>query len=341
MRKYHYKGSKFHELTDNYSLRRFIAKKLDEFKGLSGVTIKKRLAVVNKKLKKEHYDKYEKEFIDFINSLYRKDSIDKLNNVLIDLDDYRLKSRTDVDLEDLVRKGLRSVIFDYYSNLNFNARHALKVKLDDFWKYMTDIKITHKRNESKHPQIHTHLASSTDRTIKQHKSHNKKVATSNTHKVVRQHALRTTPSSDESKDEFGSDQSIPQSDFDTTTTRKRMSFMTLYPAFIAGWSASEESVGKKETKKHKRRKNKRTTEEMRTLRQMYVEKHLDLKYNPYAYDHLTTQVKNKIKRGKKRTTTKSSTTKHLRRHTRSKRLNVVTMRPYTAGNTRQFEQFDK
>ncbi|CAB3238312.1 unnamed protein product [Arctia plantaginis] len=132
-KKYHYKGCKFYELIENYNLRRFLAKKLDEMKHTPADVMRRSLKAFASKIEEEKYDTNEKELIEYINSLYGQRSIELFNNILGSLDDYGLKANKNMNLSKIISAGIRSTVFDYYTELNRNARMALKTKLIEFF----------------------------------------------------------------------------------------------------------------------------------------------------------------------------------------------------------------
>ncbi|CAB3251215.1 unnamed protein product [Arctia plantaginis] len=134
IRKYNYKGCKFHELLENYNLRRFLSNMISKLQNQSGATIKNSLEVIANKIEDDKFNKNEKNLVDFINSVYRQDSVKKFQNFLTQIDTYKLNSDTkDRNLVKIIKEGVRSIIFDYYSQLNNNARNALKHQVNDFW----------------------------------------------------------------------------------------------------------------------------------------------------------------------------------------------------------------
>lgn len=131
-KKYHYKGCKFYELIENYDLRKFLANKLDELRHTPANETRRSLKDFASKIEEEKYNTNEKELIDYINSLYGEKSIELFNKIISGLDDYRLKPTRDINLSKIINAGIRSIVFDYYTELNRNARVALKIKLNEF-----------------------------------------------------------------------------------------------------------------------------------------------------------------------------------------------------------------
>lgn len=136
IRKFNYKGCKFHELLENFNLRTFLSNMLSDLQNQSGVAIKNSLEAVANKIKQEKFNKNEKDMIDLINSVYRQDSVGKFQNFLAQIDSFK-QSSDKTGLMNIIKEGLRSIIFDYYSQLNNNARNALKHEVNDFWNYLS------------------------------------------------------------------------------------------------------------------------------------------------------------------------------------------------------------
>ncbi|PZC72184.1 hypothetical protein B5X24_HaOG211774 [Helicoverpa armigera] len=145
-------------------------------------------------LKEEMYDDNVKEFIDHVNSLYKDDSKEKFQKVLNELEQYGVKSkRTDDKLEKIIRDGLRSVIFDHYTNLNVNIRRKLKTKIDKFWSKFRNIKSEKNSEESKDDSDATELKNK-PKTLK----NNAKVGVGKGKLSKRDRKIRDILSSDES-----------------------------------------------------------------------------------------------------------------------------------------------
>ncbi|XP_047039652.1 uncharacterized protein LOC124644383 [Helicoverpa zea] len=158
IKKYHYRGCKFYELTDNLDTRRLLDAELSFIKGKPMPMTKVNLNALSYILKEEMYDDNVKDFIDHVNSLYKDDSKEKFQKVLNELEQYGVKSkRTDDKLEKIIRDGLRSVIFDHYTNLNVNIRRKLKTKIDKFWSKFRNIKSEKNSEESKDDSDATEL----------------------------------------------------------------------------------------------------------------------------------------------------------------------------------------
>lgn len=133
--KYHYNGCKFHELTDNDALKKFINSQLADIKNIPADNIREKISKLSSHIENTKYNLREKEFTYYIDSLYKHDSVKKFNKFLIDLDKYRLKAKTNLDLNKIIRNGLRSIIFNHYTKLDYNTRASLKLKLHQYAAY--------------------------------------------------------------------------------------------------------------------------------------------------------------------------------------------------------------
>nr|XP_049695972.1 uncharacterized protein LOC110381790 [Helicoverpa armigera] len=194
IKKYHYRGCKFYELTDNLDTRRLLDAELSFIKGKPMPMTKVNLNALSYILKEEMYDDNVKEFIDHVNSLYKDDSKEKFQKVLNELEQYGVKSkRTDDKLEKIIRDGLRSVIFDHYTNLNVNIRRKLKTKIDKFWSKFRNIKSDKNSEESKDDSDATELKNK-PKTLK----NNAKVGVGKGKLSKRDRKIRDILSSDES-----------------------------------------------------------------------------------------------------------------------------------------------
>lgn len=140
IRKYHYRGCKFYELMDNYEFRSLMAKKLDLMKRKPTAVLKADINEVVNVLGNVK-DKNIKEMLDYINSLYGEDDREKFNKVISDLNDYgksrskRLKNY----LVKVIRNGVRTIVFDHYTDLNINVRREFKKELAIFLKKVIEL----------------------------------------------------------------------------------------------------------------------------------------------------------------------------------------------------------
>ncbi|CAH0698158.1 unnamed protein product [Spodoptera exigua] len=121
---------------DSYELRSLIGSTLDLIKGKPVKVIKAYINVFVDMLKEENYDRSAKEIVDYINSLYGQDSKSKLIKVLRDIDNYGkpTSEKNRNSLVRIIRKGIRSIIFDHYTQLNPKTRKELKEKIEAYMK---------------------------------------------------------------------------------------------------------------------------------------------------------------------------------------------------------------
>ncbi|CAH1642635.1 unnamed protein product [Spodoptera littoralis] len=136
VRKYHYRGCKFHDLMENFEIRSLLGSAFDLIKNKPVQVIKAYMNVLADTLKDKSYDINVKEIINYINSLYGTESKNKLTKFLQELDNYgkgtsKKKHNT---LARILREGIRSIIFDHYTELNPNARRELKAKIEMYLK---------------------------------------------------------------------------------------------------------------------------------------------------------------------------------------------------------------
>ncbi|KAH9639444.1 hypothetical protein HF086_002133 [Spodoptera exigua] len=131
---YHYRGCKFSELTKNHETRRVLQAKLNLISGLPVSQTRTNINAFADILRHEKYNEKVKDFVDFINSLYGPETVDKFEKILDELEYYSKPKvrRLESNLAKVVQDGLRTLIFDYYTNLHVNAKIALKEKYRRF-----------------------------------------------------------------------------------------------------------------------------------------------------------------------------------------------------------------
>ncbi|XP_035457746.2 uncharacterized protein LOC118281265 [Spodoptera frugiperda] len=135
IRKYHYRGCKFHELMENYEIRSLLRYAFDLISGKPVQVIKAYMNVLADTLKDESYDDNVKEIVDYINSLYGAKAKDKLTKVLQEIEDYgKATPKKKHAASRILKEGIRSIIFDHYTALNPNARRELKSKIELYLK---------------------------------------------------------------------------------------------------------------------------------------------------------------------------------------------------------------
>ncbi|KAJ0169547.1 hypothetical protein K1T71_014732 [Dendrolimus kikuchii] len=115
-------------------MRRSLGEVLDNMKNIEVNKAKAGFKGFIDRLSKSKQTTQTADFHNYVNSLYaNKDKffkrfINSFNQVL------GRSKRTNMDLIRIIREGLRSIIFDHYSNLNVNARRELVVKIQALWK---------------------------------------------------------------------------------------------------------------------------------------------------------------------------------------------------------------
>uniref|UniRef100_A0A2A4JH51 Uncharacterized protein n=1 Tax=Heliothis virescens TaxID=7102 RepID=A0A2A4JH51_HELVI len=142
MRKYHYRGCKFYEITENPETRKQLAAILELIRAKPIAETEANISILAKIIKDENYSRKVKEFVDYINSLYIQDGEEKFAKILSALRNYRgLKYKRKGDnLSEIIKEAVRSVIFDHYTDLNANARRELKGKIELLWETPRKIK---------------------------------------------------------------------------------------------------------------------------------------------------------------------------------------------------------
>lgn len=133
IRKYHYKGCKFYELLENNKARQYISRKFEEFRNHPPKKLRKVLNKIQKKLQNTKSKKV-KAIINLINSLYRLDSQSKFQTFIDNLEAYKTKRKNAIaiDLNKIIKNGIRALIFDHYTNLNPNVRQDVKFQVSAF-----------------------------------------------------------------------------------------------------------------------------------------------------------------------------------------------------------------
>ncbi|XP_075989846.1 uncharacterized protein LOC142985515 [Anticarsia gemmatalis] len=140
-RKFDYTGCKFNELSDLTGLAEVMDHRLYRLQDLPPNGIRNFLARVTNRLTESHKDN-ERNMIRYINFIYSLLPVEKYNIVLGNLDKYRVGAKNNAVLRLIVRKGLRSLVFDYYSVLIDETRLHLK---DTLYKYWNNLIVNHKQ----------------------------------------------------------------------------------------------------------------------------------------------------------------------------------------------------
>ncbi|XP_028157055.1 uncharacterized protein LOC114350440 [Ostrinia furnacalis] len=222
MRKYHYKGCKFHELVEDINVRRFMADNLEKMKNAPAKVVKDELKKMLRKFEDENMGLMQKTVMDYVNTLYGAKSDAKFKEVLNNLALYKSKSkRSSVNLVKVVRDGIRSIIFDHYSSLEPQRRRDLKIKLETFW------------NDFGHPERSHHYVwqfrpFNNDETKKKENHVEGEESAS--------YELKTTPKRHKhakNVPKHKPDRKVKRErERDDETTRRRLTFITLYPESI-------------------------------------------------------------------------------------------------------------
>lgn len=117
---------------------------MDEVKKTSPKKIRRDLDGILKVLQERKYGGKQAEHIKFLNSIYGTESTLKFATILNNLQQYQANTRKSyLDLLSVVRTGIRSIIFDHYSNLSNDVRKELKLKLESYWTDNMNNKINH------------------------------------------------------------------------------------------------------------------------------------------------------------------------------------------------------
>uniref|UniRef100_A0A2A4J3Q7 Uncharacterized protein n=1 Tax=Heliothis virescens TaxID=7102 RepID=A0A2A4J3Q7_HELVI len=293
LKKYHYRGCKFYELTDNLDTRRLLDAKLGSIKGKPNAVTKANLNALAYLLKEEIYDDNVRDFLDHVNSLYNDDSKEKFQKVLHDLEQYRSKSkRTNIALVKIVRDGIRSVVFDHYTNLDVNTRRELKNKIDKFWSKFKrnnlgsgekndDNKTVEIKNKKKTPKSSENkpIASKEDKLRKRDKK-NKKTPTSDdslnvesTIKTVKSEETNQKSSDDHSSsvnsEKLPSNENFQSNSIEFSLERQQeyntQRYVTLYTESITGTSKKTSKKVKKIKSRIKSQKVKKNYSEKQKL----------------------------------------------------------------------------
>ncbi|KAJ8706743.1 hypothetical protein PYW07_012821 [Mythimna separata] len=134
IRKYHYEGCRFSELMQNRNTRTLLAGALKSVRENTVTFTKANINEIADLIRYEMYDEDVKELLNYINSLYittERDFNRILNNLKLHT---KMKSReTHNDLEQVIRDGVRTVLFNHYTDLNTQTRRELKEKIEKFW----------------------------------------------------------------------------------------------------------------------------------------------------------------------------------------------------------------
>lgn len=136
VRKYNYKGSKFHELANDKVLSKVMRRLLNDLEVAPASMIRLKL---NKALDGlRNTNEQDKELIDFVDSLYSPDSKDRLSKVINNLEHHKVRMRADDNdggeaLQEMIGGAVKDLVFDHYTSLNNNTRRMLKVRINAYF----------------------------------------------------------------------------------------------------------------------------------------------------------------------------------------------------------------
>ncbi|XP_022833718.1 uncharacterized protein LOC111361555 [Spodoptera litura] len=138
VKNYHYRGCKFSELTKHHDTRRMLQTKLNLISGKPVSETKANINAVADILRDERYDKKVKDFVDYINSLYGPETVEKFEKILNELQYYNKPKtrRLDDNMAQVIKDALKALIFDYYTHLHVNAKIELKERIQNIWNQM-------------------------------------------------------------------------------------------------------------------------------------------------------------------------------------------------------------
>ncbi|KAJ8704757.1 hypothetical protein PYW08_012077 [Mythimna loreyi] len=134
IRKYHYDGCRFSELMQNHNSRSLLSGALTIVKQNSATVTKANINEISDMLRDEIYDDNVRRLLNYIDSLYKKFE-PEFRRILNNLKYYNKKKSktTHNDLVQIVRDGVRTILFNRYTDLNTHKRRELKEKIENFW----------------------------------------------------------------------------------------------------------------------------------------------------------------------------------------------------------------
>lgn len=311
MENHQYDGCKFYELTDNIKQQKGFANNLKEMKYKAGADIKEDLKAISNKLSEEIYAKPEKELIDIVNTVYQDYSIDKLNNFIKGIDGYKLYTKDNNNITKVISEGLKTILFDHYTNLTIHLRTSLLSKLQDYMKYYNDNFVNKVTAATKTEAMRTLRQMYIEKESFDENDYPERVSKSKSKKktVAIQRPLNL-PTTRKSKSEY-SKEILRSKKFVRHNKKHRFVKIPITSDESSTVTLKTRSSG--------------TTKELRTLRQMYVEKNLDLKYDPDAYERFTTPKKSKSKKHSNLPTILEST--HKRKKVKTNKSHKSTDKP--------------
>lgn len=319
------RDSTFHNITANSDIQKLLSDKIATVKNKPATEIRHYLKALANKLSAENYvNKEEKKLLGIVNSMCKEESVTELNKFIKDLDDYRLKARKNMDLSQLVRTGLQSILYEPYfrlrvnlgSNLTSESRNYLKayydlINLDS--KYTIISQTVSELTSPSQNYIEKILDfSGLKQYFKKWVSDviNKKSSTTPiTHRPTNPTTDPPVPVKRKEKIEF-TDSDDENDDTDDVIPKKKDKNAI---------NIKHKTTFKKDSAKLKERGD-RTSEEDTTLKQVYLEKNLDLKYKPFSYDYSSSATKRNKRIRTTSTTRRPHKKPHLERYMKQKRI---------------------
>lgn len=319
------RDSTFHDITANSDIQKLLSDKIATVKNKPATEIRHYLKALANKLSVENYvNKEEKKLLGIVNSMCKEESVTELNKFIKDLDDYRLKARKNMDLSQLVRTGLESILYEPYFRLRVNLRSNLTSESRNYLKAYYDL-INLDSKYSTVSQTVSELTSPSQNYIekildfsglKQYfkkwvsdVSNKKSSTTPITHRPTNPTTDPPLPVKRKEKIEF-IDSDDDNDDTDDVIPKKRdKNSITI----------KHKTTFKKDSAKLKERGD-GTSEESTTLKQVYLEKNLDLKYKPFSYEHSSSATKQNKRIRTSSTTRKPQKKPHLERYMKQKRI---------------------
>ncbi|CAB3238309.1 unnamed protein product [Arctia plantaginis] len=133
IKKYHYRNCKFFELTGNPAINKLIAHKLQTMKDDSADTIRSNLAAISNNIENYNHDKSKAKLIDLINALYSNTDVSKFKRFLLNIETFYIYNGKVNNLRKIIQEGIRTIIFDHYSELHKAARQEVKYRIEEYF----------------------------------------------------------------------------------------------------------------------------------------------------------------------------------------------------------------
>ncbi|XP_048002858.1 uncharacterized protein PF3D7_1120600-like [Leguminivora glycinivorella] len=130
-RRYINKNSELHDLLGSGSMRRRVSEHLDNMREMEAEKLREHLEAIISAVENKKYNGEKNDLLDIGDFVYIGGH-DKLRSVIRDLE--KLSRSTDVRLEDVLKRTLRSLIFDHFNKLNDNIKRELIEMAKDYWR---------------------------------------------------------------------------------------------------------------------------------------------------------------------------------------------------------------